>query len=99
MFPNRLASVCLHGQFVSAVTQGHERTAKGMPIDFARYLYQTTGSEKLGRFGPDDIDPTAFIGTLFAIWQKIPYLVSCFSTPPSSALLLASALPLFSCTI
>jgi hypothetical protein len=64
IFPNRLADFCPYGQFLSAITQSHERTAEGMPIDFARDLYQATSSKKLDRTRPDDIRPATLIRTL-----------------------------------
>ena len=45
--PDRLANVCPCRQFMCAITQSHERTAKGVPIDFAPDLYQAAGSKEL----------------------------------------------------
>jgi len=36
-----------------------------MTIDFTPDLYQTTSSEKLDGTRPDDVGPTAFLGTFF----------------------------------
>jgi hypothetical protein len=47
-----------------AVTQSHERTPKGVPIDFAPDLYQAAGFEELDGTRPDDIGPTTLMGTL-----------------------------------
>ena len=45
--PDRLANVCPYRQFMCAITQSHERTPKGVPIDFAPDLYQAAGSKEL----------------------------------------------------
>jgi hypothetical protein len=45
--PDRLANVCPYRQFMCAVTQSHERTPKGVPIDFAPDLYQAASSKEL----------------------------------------------------
>jgi len=43
----RLANVSPHQQFMCAITQSHERTLKGVPIDFAPDLYQAAGFKEL----------------------------------------------------
>jgi hypothetical protein len=45
--PDRLANVCPYRQFMCAITQSHERTPKGVPIDFAPDLYQAAGFKEL----------------------------------------------------
>jgi hypothetical protein len=40
ILPDRLANVSPYRQFMCAITQSHERTPKGVPIDFAPHLYQ-----------------------------------------------------------
>jgi hypothetical protein len=45
--PDRLANVCPYRQFMCAITQSHERTPKGVPIDSAPDLYQAAGSKEL----------------------------------------------------
>ena len=52
------------GSFMCAITQSHERTAKGVPFDFAPDLYQAAGSKELAWTRPDDIGPTTLLGTL-----------------------------------
>jgi hypothetical protein len=45
--PHRLANVCPHRQFMCAIAQSHERTPKGVAIDFAPDLYQAARSKEL----------------------------------------------------
>jgi|SRR5438034_5263856 len=45
--PDRLANICPYGQFMCAITQSHERTPKGVPIDFATDLHQSAGPKEL----------------------------------------------------
>jgi hypothetical protein len=47
ILPDRLANVCPNRQFMFAITQSHERTPKGVPIDFAPNLYQAAGFKEL----------------------------------------------------
>src|SRR4029077_10006462 len=64
ILPDRLAKVCVYRQFMRAITQSHERTPKGVAIDFAADLYQSPGSKKLDRIRPDDVGPTTLLRTL-----------------------------------
>ena len=49
IFPDLLANVCAHRQFMRAITQSHERTPTGVAIDFAADLHQSPGFKKLDR--------------------------------------------------
>ena len=60
-FANGFAQVGFYRQFVGAVAQSHEGTAKGMTIDLAANFYQAAGPEKLYRGGPDNVNPATFL--------------------------------------
>jgi hypothetical protein len=64
MLPDRLANVGPYRQVMGAITQSHERSPKGVPIDCAPHLYQAAGFKELDGTRPDDIGPTPRIRTL-----------------------------------
>src|SRR5262245_31665916 len=56
LFPN----IRFYGQFVSAVSQSHERAAEWMAVDCATDLHQTSCAKECGGFRHYDVRPASF---------------------------------------
>ena len=81
-FPNGSQDFCLHRELMPAIAESHERTPERMPVDFASDLNQASGSEKIYRFGPDNIRPSAFIGAFSEFGRERPFHARLTSSMP-----------------